>query len=258
MEERVDKADRMNRLRAAIAGALSVSAKATDDLSSDVSNHFLMVLKGLAKAVHDHASAILHLSQRQHIRSSKVLLRTLIESWIIASYVAADETSSRADSYIMNELAETKRLLKALLRRATEKPGEERAVLDSAGLTSLDDLKERIAKVGRDLDHAKRDGVSQFPKIAECAKAANLEVTYRSVYGYLLSAQVHARAGDTLRDLRTDSGDRHDDHRVLLTTFFLQVQMLTLMNEHFGRPDRDSLVPLQALLAELQTTDPIL
>jgi hypothetical protein len=258
MEQRMDKVDRINRLRAAIADALALSAELTDRLGSDVSNLFLMVMKGLAQAVHDHASAILHLSQGDQIRSSKVLLRTLIECWIIASYVAADETGGRAASYIMEGPAETKRFLDRLLRLATEKPGQQRAVLAGAGLTSLDDLKERIVKLERHLDGAKRRGVSPLPKIVDCAKAVDLEVTYRHVYGYLLSSQVHARVDDTLKELLTGSGDRDDDHRVLITTFFLQVQMLTLMNEHFGRPDRDSLVPFQALLTEVQTTDPIL
>lgn len=247
---------KLDRLRAAIADALSLCGEATNDLGSNVSNLFLMVLRGLAEATNDHASAVLHLSEGEHIRSSKVLLRTLIESWIITRYVAADDTGSRAASYIIKETTETKRFLDALLRLATEKPSEERAVLASARLTSLDDLKERIARQERDLDDAKRRGVSPLPNVVDCAKAVDLEMTYRSVYGYLLSGQVHARAGDTLRDLRTGSGDRDDDYRVLITTLFLQVQMLTLMNEHFGRPDRDSLVPFEALLTELQTDGP--
>jgi len=82
---------RISCLRAAIAGALSLGKEATEGLGSDPSSLFHMVLKGLAGAMHDHAAAVLHLSDGEHIRSSKVLLRTLIESWIIASYVAADE-----------------------------------------------------------------------------------------------------------------------------------------------------------------------
>ena len=245
---------RISCLRAAIADALSLGKEATEGLGSDPSSLFHMVLKGLAEAVHDHAAAVLHLSDGEHIRSSKVLLRTLIESWIIASYVAADDTVSRAASYVMKEPTETKRFLDALLRLATEKPSEQSAALASAGLTSLDDLNERIARLERDLDDARRRGVPPFPNIVDCAKAAGLEVTYRSVYGYLLSGQVHARAGDTLRDLRSGSRDQDDDYRVLITTLFLQVQMLTLTSQHFGQPDRDTIAPFESLLTELRAS----
>lgn len=250
----MDRDHRISRLRTAIADALTLSKEATAGLGSATSSLFEMVLKGLAEAVRDHAAAVLHLSGGEHIRSSKVLLRTLIESWIIARYVAGDDTGSRAASYIMKETSETKRLLDALLRLATERPSEERAVLASAGLTSLDDLKERMARQGRDLDDASQRGVLPLPNIVDCARAAGLEVTYRSVYGYLLSGQVHARAGDTLRDLGRGGRDQDDDYRVLITTLFLQVQMLSLTSEHFGQPDRDTLASLESLLAELQAS----
>lgn len=245
---------RIGRLRTAIAAALSLGKEATEGLGSDTSNLFHMVLKGLAETVHDHAAAVLYLSDGEYIRSSKVLLRTLIETWIIACYVAADGTASRAASYILKEPAETKRFLNALLRLATEKPSEQSALLASAGLTSLEDLQERIARLERDLDDAKRRGAPSFPTIVDCAKTVGLEVTYRSVYGYLLSGQVHARAGDTLRDLRSGSRGQDDGYRVLITTLFLHVQMLTLTSKHFGRPDRDAIDPLESLLTELQTS----
>jgi hypothetical protein len=226
--------------------------KEAGGLSSDASNLFQMVLIGLAEAVHDHASAVLRLSEGDYVRSSKVLLRTLIESWIIARYVAADTTGSRAAAYIMKETKETKRFLEALLRLAAEKPGEQASILASAGLTSLDDLERRVSRQDRDLDDAKQRGVPSFPSVVECAKAVDLEVTYRSVYGYLLSGQVHARAGDTLRSLRSHNRDGGDDYKVLVTTLFLQIQMLNLTSEHFGRPSREFIARLEALINELQ------
>ena len=242
----------IDTLRTAIAEVLSMTHEVVGELPED-RHLYSMVLRGITEVVHDHASAIMQLSQGEHTRSSKVLLRTLIESWIIARYVAADDTDRRAKSYIMKEMTETKRLLDGLLRLAlaAEEPNEQSAVLASAGLTSLEDLESRIARQQQDIDKAKQRGVPSFPNIVDCAKAVGLEVTYRTVYGYLLSGQVHARAGDTLRSQLVEARVGDDLYKVLLTSLFLMVEMLGMTSAHFGRPGRESLVKFESLLKEL-------
>ncbi len=244
--------DQTKTLRAAIADALSIGRKATDGFTPDSPNLYQMVLKGLAETANDHALAILHLSDGQHVRSSKILLRTLIENWIIAQYVAADDRGQRAAAYISLETRETKRFLDGLLRMAIETPSNQQAILASARLTSIKDLKRRIARQQADMDKAKRLGVPAFPNIVDCARKVGLELTYRQVYGYLLSAQVHARAGDTLSGLRVAAPDRADVYRVLITTLFVQVMMLILISERLGRPDRKSITRFETLLAKLR------
>ncbi len=242
--------ERVGNLRGAVADALIASRDASAGLGSSDSSLFEIALVSLAEGIHAHASAILHLVKGGHRRSSIVLLRTLIEVWIMARYIAADTTGARAAAYIMKGPKGASRYLNALLRLVTEKPSEERAAVTSAGLASLDDLKERIAQLSEELDKAERNGVPQFPSVIDCAKATGLEVTYRSVYGFLFSEVVHAGVGDTLRGWLGGS-DIGDARQVLVTTFFLQVELLALTNEHFGTPDRVILDSFKAQLTEL-------
>lgn len=241
----------VDALRAAIADALSFSTAALDEIT-ETPTRFGMVMKGLAETVNDHASAMLRLAEDRYVRSSKVLLRTIMESWIMAGYVAADDSEQRAKSYIMKETAETKRLPQALLRLTSENPEEQQTILASTGLPSLEDLKERITQCQDDTEEATRCAVPVLPNIADCAKAAGVDLTYRTVYGYLLSAQVHARAGDTLRASLTGAGHGGDLSKVLQTTLFLLVQMLRLASEHLGHPEREGLVRFESLLQELK------
>lgn len=226
---------------------------------SEAHNLRLMVLKGMTEAAHDHASAILRLSEEEHTRSAKVLLRTLIEGSITAGYVMAQDNDRRAAAYVLKSPSEALRLLRRLLRLVQEKPGEERRILASAGLSSLDELKQRITRLEADTDHSRQErGLPSFPNVADCAKAVGLDVelAYANVYAYLLSQQVHSRAGDTLRGVLTQAREADDLEKVLRTTLYLLVHMLGMTSQHFGRPERESLLRFQTLLHDLQSPQP--
>jgi len=244
---------RINTLRAALVDALSMAREAIGSFP-DTRNLYSMVFKGLTEAAHDHASAILQLSGGEQTRSAKVLLRTLMEGWITTRYVLADDTKERARSYVMKELTETLGFLEKLRRLVNENPGEEHAVLASAGLSTLNDLDRRITKQRGYIQPLKKRGLRSFPSVADCARAVGLELelTYRSVYGFLLSQQVHVRARDTLTSLPNHAGDGDDLYEILRTTLYLLIQMLGMTSEHFGRPERESLERFETLLQNPQ------
>ena len=243
----MQRQEEIDTLRSDVASALQLGESALRRII-ETPTLYAMVLRGLAQAVHEHASAVLRLSSVEHVRSSKVLLRTMIESWIVARYVEADPAGQRAASYIMQEPVEAKRFLVAIRRLAIRDPREGHTALASAGLSSLEDLEDHVARLQDEIEESTRQGVPAFPKVADCAKAVGLEVMYRSVYGFLLSEQVHAGARDTLSGVLGNTADDDDLHRVLITTLFLLVQILALTGEHFGRPDRDSLRPFEERL----------
>jgi len=247
----------IDTLRAAIVEVLSMTSKVVAELS-EPDNLRLMVLKGITQAAHDHASAILRLSEEEQTRSANVLLRTLMEGWITARYVLPDDTGERARAYVMKELTETLRLLEKLRGLVDKNPCEEHAILASAGLSTLNDLDRRITKQRGYIQPLKERGLRSFPNVADCAKALGLDVelAYANVYGFLLSQQVHARPRDTLRSLLNHAGDGDDLYEILLTTLYLLVQMLGMTSQHFGRPERKSLVRFETLLQDLQSPQP--
>lgn len=253
----MEQETRISVLSAAIADALRLAKSTTDGLS-EPSSLYSMVLKGLTEAAHDHASAILQLSGGEQTRSAKVLLRTLMEGWITARYVLPHDTKQRARSYVMKELTETLRLLEKLRRLVEENLGEEHAVLASAGLSTLNDLDRRITKQRGYIQPLKKHGLRSFPSVADCAKALGLDVelAYANVYGFLLSQQVHVRARDTLTSLPNHAGDGDDLYEISLTTLYLLVEMLGMTSQHFGRPERESLVRFETLLHDLQSPQP--
>ena len=218
------------------------------DLGSVDSNLLQMALVGLTQVAQEHATAISHLLRGGHSRSAVSLLRTLAELWIKARYVSVDLSGGRAAAYISHAPRQTLRYLNQIHRlvRETENPA---GALASAGISSLDDLERRIELYEAKLKESDEKGVPALPNVLECAKAVDLEVTYRSVYGYLFSEVVHGGAGDTLRGVigGTPLGD---PYKVLITTYFIQVEMLELTNAHFRRPHDKAVETLRNQLKE--------
>lgn len=245
----MEKESKVDTLHGAVTDALSIMREAIAKMS-DEANLRSITLRGIAQSECDHASAILQLADGNHIRSAKVLLRTLIEGWIVAKYVIADENDQRARSYVMKELEEIRRFLKSQRRLADKSPAPEQPILIAAGHLSRGELEERISRLDTKVEEFRKRGVQSFPNVADCAIAVDVEETYRSVYGFLLSAQVHTRAGDTLKGHLTEVKDRDDSSKVLLTTLYLLVQMLDMTSSQFGHPSREAVDTFEKLLLE--------
>jgi Family of unknown function (DUF5677) len=206
------------------------------------------VLLGLADATLDHAQAILDLVAKERSRSAKVLLRTMMDGWITASYVLAGDDDSRAKSYVLDAPRTALKYLTESQRLAAAHPGHDDEILAMMRLPSMLELEERQISVKTQVDALTAEGVLKFPNIAGRAKSLGFaaELTYRAVFSFLLSDQVHAGAGDTLREVVTVRRRRDDQYEILATTLYIVTDLAELMSKRLGVPALEALLPFQA------------
>ena len=236
-------------LREAVAELLDVTSALDGSPIPGARRH--QVLLGIIAAEYEHVSVINQLSEGLQVRSAEVLLRTLLEGWIIALYVTPDETDRRADSYVMKPVSETKRFLQRIRTLAEQNPGDDQETfLRIAGLTSLEDCEERIAQVNQRIEKVRAEvpPISNFPSIAKCARSIGprVEFTYANLYGLLLSEEVHVGAGGAFRrvlDSTDDSPERRANtmRKVLFTAYCLYFDLVNLASQHLGRPEQSEL-----------------
>jgi hypothetical protein len=214
-------------LRRAVRDTSRTITGAIDGLS-DEPNLRTLVLWGVTQAAAEHAVSITALVTRGSVRSSKVLLRTIIEGWIVAKYVVHVDNDERARAYVLKEPQATLRLFIRLRKLIERVPDKEQWILSSAGLASMKELKEREATTAAEINDLRVRRVPEpFPQISTCARSLGpeTEVTYASVYGYLLSDQVHVGARDALEKRLGAGREDGDESRVLITTLFLLTEL---------------------------------
>ncbi len=245
------KDDKTEQLLRSLDDALKVGQDTLAQIS-EPKNLLDMTLKGLIEASLEHAAALIDLSENTRVRSSKILLRTMMEGWFVAKYIADDARGGRAESYVSKETLETRKYLQSFQKMADESPNEARELLASTGLESREELDERLERQEEYVEELRALNVKAFPTIYDCAKETGLESTYRSVYGYLFSQQVHLRAGDTLRQKGGSDRRRGESDKVLLTALYLVVQMLALASDQFGSPSTGKLDEFNAVLVAAQ------
>lgn len=238
-------------LRSIVARLLDVALSSFDGTPRPRDRRH-QILVGIIAVEHEHVSVIRRLSGGLEVPSAEVLLRTLLEGWIIALFVASDESGRRAVSYLMKGLNEKKRFYRRLRAVAAQNPQDMELYLRPAGLTSPEDCDERILQIDRDVEEVRANtSFANFPPIAECARsvAPQVEITYATLYGFLLSDEVHVGAKATFRrvwEAPLDSPEHRADtmQKILLTTYSLYLDLLKLGNEHLGRPGRRELQQL--------------
>lgn len=204
------------------------------------------VLGAIIAAEHEHVSAIIALPNCGFSGSAKILLRPLLEGWIVAKYVMQEENDERAKQYVRKGLLASRRFLKRLVWLAEEHPDEQTAVLSAGGITSLEECKSRLASVEADIQLAKDQG-GFLPSLGQCASTLDLttQLTYYSLYGVILSETTHLGPAAVLRLLgpgRTDTETQDDLARILWTSLALLLDLVRLSTGHLGTPDSAALV----------------
>jgi Family of unknown function (DUF5677) len=209
-----------------------------------------VVLVGITETSLDHARAILQILATRRTRSAKVLLRTMMDGWITASYVMARDDDMRAKSYVLEAPKTALKYLTESQRLAAGHPDQEGEVLVMMRAQSMVELEERRASVQSEVDALTAAGVPKFPNIAERAKSLGFvaELTYRAVFSFLLSDQVHAGAGDALQETVTPKHIRDDRFEILATTLYVVTDLAELLSKQVGKPPLKALQPFQAHL----------
>jgi hypothetical protein len=216
------------------------------------------ILAGITAVAHVHVSGIIELARTGNTWSAEVVLRPLLEGWIVSQYVLGDDADARAASYGLKSLKETKKYLKRMRRLAEENPQDERRILSSAGVSSLNECESRDTQLTRDISQIEEQyGTRGFPSLENCARSLGwqTEWTYASVYSFLLSAQVHVGFGVTLPFVQPPIPDTvqaraEGMHRVVITAYMLYLDLLRMTSAHLGRPSSESLAPFDDVLAK--------
>ena len=209
-----------------------------------------------------HGSAIIGLTADKNTWSAETILRTLLEGWIVARWVVEEDTDARAEIYIAKSLNETLKFFKRIQKLAQDNPNDEQHILNSAGLSSLKECDRRISELSSNVTTVKqRYGVKQFPSLAQCARDldAQVEWTYASLYGFLLSEQVHVGAGAAFRffqelgpDIETARAARIQ--RIIITAYFLLLDLLRITSATLGEPSLQSLARFEQLFERIRTS----
>jgi len=213
------------------------------------------VLAGTTAAAHAHVSAIVKLSDTGNTWSGEVILRPLLEGWIVSQYVVADDTEARAASYVVKSLNETLKFHTRIRVLAQANP-DQGWVLRSAGISSVDECDGRIAALKRGIDEMKRQyGAVRFPSLEECARSLGVRTqwTYASLYALLLSAQTHVNYGVAYRFLQPPAPDatarvQEGMDRITITAYMLYLDLLRMTSTHLGQPPAQSLVRFDVML----------
>lgn len=216
------------------------------------------VLAGITAAAHAHVSAIIELAGTGNTSSGEVVLRPLLEGWIVSQYVVADDTDARAASYLVKSLNETLKFLKRLRRLAEQNPQEAPRILKLAGASSLDECEGRITERAVEICRIRqKHGVKKFPSTKQCADTLGFQTQwiYASLYSLLLSEQVHLGAAVTFRFLQPPTPDAvvagaGRMHKILLTAYWLYLNLLRMTSAHLGQPPAESLVRFDRILAK--------
>lgn len=216
------------------------------------------VLAGITAAAYAHVSAIIELAGTGNTSSGQVVLRPLLEGWIVSQYVVADDTDARAASYLVKSLNETLKFLKRLRRLAEENPQEAPRILKSAGVSSLDECDSRATELARDITQiGHQHRLERFPSLESCARSLGWQTqwTYASVYSLVLSAQIHVDFGVAFRFVQPPTPDtlqqRNESmYRIVITAYMLYLDLLKMTSAHLGQPPAESLAPFDDVLAK--------
>ena len=212
-----------------------------------------VVLQGITQASLDHARAVLDLLALRRTRSAKVLLRTMMDAWITASFVVAGNDDQRAKAYVLEAPRTALKYLTQSQRLAAAHPDRTSEVLAMMRAHSLSELDARRSEVKAQVDTVTAAGVPKLVDIAARARSLGFtaELTYRSVFSFLLSDQVHAGASDALREVVTPKRIRDDTWEILATTLYIVTDLMEMMSTQLGAPPAKALLPFQAELREL-------
>ena len=216
------------------------------------------ILAGITAAGHAHVSGIIELAGTGNTWSAEVVLRTLLEGWIISQYVIADDTDTRAASYLVKSLNERLKFLKRIRDLAKENPQDAPRILKSAGLSSLQECNNRINERSQEISPIRHQHrLERFPSLKSCARSLGVrtEWTYASVYSLVLSAQVHVDYGVAFRFLQPpapDAGVRTQEgvRRIMITAYMLYLDLLRMTSTHLGQPPAQSLVRFDDMLTK--------
>ena len=212
------------------------------------------VLGGIVAAEHEHTAALLSL-WRHSPRSAQILLRSLMEGWVLANYIMHSDDDLRAKQYVTKGLRNNRTYYRRLCAAVERSPGAAAGILQRAGLASLEECMKRFSDVDRQIrQRDERDGT--FPGVEECAGSLGLgaELTYAMVYGPILSESVHIGPTEVLR-IRVAAGseDFNGNPKTLWAALAFSVDLMRLAARHFGNPSEDALAPYDTLLGETRT-----
>ena len=243
-----DSQDRIRHLTQSLEKLLDLSETSLDGLDLPGGVRY-SVLAGITSAAHAHVSAIIALTGRENTWSAEVVLRTLLEGWLIAQYVVADDTDARAAGYVIKSLNETLKFLKRIRRLAQNNPRDEGRILGPIGISSLQECDSRIDELAERVNGIrKRHGAAKLPSMEECARTLGqgAQRIYASLYAFLFSDQVHVGLRTTFAFLKGAAPEAAKKkiermYKIVLTAYALLLDLLKLTSAHLGQPDSESI-----------------
>ena len=211
------------------------------------------VLGGIVAAEHEHTGALLSL-WRHSPRSSQILLRSLMEGWILAAYIMDTPDDLRAKQYVTKGLRNNRSYYRRLCAAVERNPDAAAGILQQAGLSSLDECTKKFSEVDLQIKQLdERDG--RFPTVEKCAASLGLgaELTYAMVYGPILSESVHIGPTEVLRMMDVKYEASTGDPKTLWTALAFSVDLIRLAARHLGSPREAALDPYDTLLGETRS-----